>query len=130
MKSALSNYLAWSLAALSLILFLFLAYFMWELQRIRADTRLTRDLVWRIDAERDHALKGDVAQAVQYLQMFQEPPEHSTDFEKHLAAIITVQRKAATRDVIAYLRSRTGDDLGDDPLNWIEKYSKTSSESP
>ena len=112
--------LTWLFAALSVVMFLMLVHYLRELQRTKADIRLTRDVVWRIDAERAHALKGEVTQAVQYLKMFDEPLEPDTGFEKHLAAIITLQRKVAARDVMAFLRLKTGKDFGDEPQKWIE----------
>lgn len=123
MKFAVAKCLAWLFAASTVTLLLLLVHFLRELQHTKADIRLTRDVVWRVDAERGHALKGDIAQAVQYLQMFDEPAEPDTGFEKNLAAIISLERKVATREVIAHLRAKTGKDFGDDPQKWIEALS-------
>jgi hypothetical protein len=40
---------------------------------------------------------------------------------------LTIERASAIREVIAYLRKKTGEDLGDDPQKWIEKYGKAPS---
>src|SRR5437016_3011797 len=119
MKINICKLLVWLFGALSIMLLVLLVYFARELHTTRADIRLTRTVVWRIDAERTHVLKSDVSQALQYLKMFYESPEPDTGFEKNLAAIITLERKVATRDVIAYLRGKTGKDFGDDPTKWI-----------
>ena len=123
MRFPIAKCLAWLFATSTVILLLLLVHFLKELAQTKAAIRLTRDVVWRVDAERDNALKGDVAQAVQYLQMFDEPAEPDTGFEKNLAAIISLERKVAVRDVIAHLRGTTGKDFGDDPQKWIEALS-------
>ena len=120
MKNKFSKALAWLFGCLSGMLLLFVAYFVSELQHTKADVRLTRDLVWRIAAERDHALKSDVPQAVQYLQSFDVPADWYGQFQGDLADIIIQARRNAAEDVMDYLRARTGKDFGDDPEKWIE----------
>lgn len=119
MKCNLLKYLAWAFGTVSVVLLFSLVHVVRELQIIKADIRLTRDIVWRIDAERDDALEGDVSRAVQYLRMFVEPPDGSTGFDARLASIISLARKAAARDVVAHLRAQTGEDFGNDPANWV-----------
>src|SRR5437868_5014713 len=99
MKFPVQKSLIWLCAAASVIFLLLLMRAEVNLQRTRADIRLTRDVVFRIDAERGHALKSDVPQALRYLQMFEESDEPDTGFEKHLAAIISLQKRVASRDV-------------------------------
>ena len=123
MKLKVVTFLAVLFAASTVALLLLLVHYLEEWQQLKADVRLTRDVVWRIGAERDLALKCDVAQAVQYLQMFHEPADADTGFEKHLAAIISLQRKVAVRDVIAHLRGMINKDFGSDPEKWIEALS-------
>jgi hypothetical protein len=120
MKIDTSKFVAWVFGLLSVVLFLLLAGATIKLQHTQADLRLTRDVVWRIDVDRRHALKSDVVQAVQYLQMFNVPSEWDTGFDKQLASIISLVRENAVQDVIAYLRDKTGKDFGDDPKKWIE----------
>ena len=108
------------LALSSAILLFFVGYFAIRCQRINADIRLTKDVVWRIQGERDQAVGGNVAEALQYLQMFHVPSSWDTGFPKHLAEIISLERRRAVSDIIAHLRATTGRDYGEDPQKWLQ----------
>ena len=41
-----------------------------------------------------------------------------------LDVIVERERRTVVRDIIAYLRTKTGEDLGDDPDLWVQKYGK------
>ena len=81
-----------------------------------------------IDKVRDWALQADTQKAVDYLDMLdQSPPREWTARIGNLGRVIEIERASAIREVIAYLRKKTGEDLGDDPQKWIEKYGKAPS---
>lgn len=92
-----------------------------KLQQAKADDRLMRDLIWRYDAERQQALKGDVPQAVQYLQMFNVPSNPDELGNKYLADVLGRERKRSVQEIIGYLRIKTGKDFGNEPEKWIEE---------
>jgi hypothetical protein len=80
-----------------------------------------------IDKVRDWALQADTQKAVDYLDMLdQYPPREWTARIGNLARVIEIERASAIREVIAYLRKKTGEDLGDDPQKWVEKYGAQS----
>lgn len=99
---------------------LLLTHYVRQLQLTKADIRLTRDLVWRYGAERDLALKSDVPQAIQYLEGFNVSRDPGELGNKNLAFILDREREEAARDIIAYLRLKTGKDFGTVPGKWIE----------
>ena len=43
-----------------------------------------------------------------------------------LRRVVDIERAAAVRDLIAYLRAKTGADLGDEPQRWIERYASAT----
>ncbi len=120
MNTRFWRYAVCLLGMLSVALLALLARAVIKLQQVRAEVRLTRDLIWRYDAEREHALKGDVRQAVQYLQMFNVPSSPDELGNKNLAYILGRERKQAVREIITYLRTKTGKNFGDEPEKWIE----------
>ena len=81
-----------------------------------------------IDKCRDWAVHAEVPKAVEYLDMLdQNPPREWTARRGNPGRVIEIERASAIREVIAYLRKKTGEDLGDDPKKWIEKYGKKPS---
>jgi hypothetical protein len=87
--------------------------------RIRAEYRYAHDIVFSFEADRDLALKREVTNAVEFLYRLQPPPRA---FENPAANFVERERQRAARDVMAYLRLKTGRDLGDDPEAWILAY--------
>ena len=106
-----------------LVSFALLAYSRLELATVRHNVQRAHDIAWLLECDRDRALQATVPQAVEilwfklYSPALMEQPKHG-DFD----AFIDRQRGRAIRDVILYLRTKTGDDLGSDPEAWIEKY--------
>ena len=41
-----------------------------------------------------------------------------------LDSLVERERSNAVQIIISYLRTKTGEDLGNDPEKWIEKYAK------
>jgi len=91
-----------------------------KLQSERKQRGDAQDSVELIDTLRDNALQVETREAVGDLDaIVQLPPKQNTNFY-----VMAVQqaRTNAVRDIIEYLRKKTGDDLGDDPQKWIKKY--------
>jgi hypothetical protein len=72
---------------------------------------------------RDEALQSDPEGAGWCLHTITWSPRRTTNSSSPLVWIIERERERDVRDVIEYLRKKTGEDLGDDPAKWIEKYS-------
>ena len=93
------------------------------------DSKASEQSTWvevrDIDKVRDWALQAEPKKAVEYLDMLdQSPPREWTARRGNLGRVIEIERASAIREVVAYLRKKTGEDLGDDPKKWIEKYEK------
>lgn len=74
------------------------------------------------DRMRDRAVGADPIETVQILIMLTEiPAKQDTNA---LVRIIENERLTAIREIIVYLRMKTGEDLGNDPKKWIQKYEK------
>lgn len=122
---------AFVLAFLCVCLLLVLAYgfreysrvnrIAWEQGFLIANFRQAHDIVRIYEADRDLALKQDVTNAVERLYKLQGP---SLPFPKNHPAtkFMEHERLRAVRDVIAYLRLKTGQDLGEEPEPWILAY--------
>ena len=96
------------------------------------DTKASEQSTWvevrDIDKCRDWALHAELPKAVEYLDMLdQSPPREWTSRRGNIGQVIEIERASAIREVIAYLRKKTGEDFGDDPKKWIEKYGKKPS---
>ncbi len=72
---------------------------------------------------RDAALRSEPERAVEQLYIIACLPPRRTNSPSPLIRMLERERDRDIRDVVAYLRTKTGEDLGDDPAKWIEKYS-------
>ena len=93
----------------------------WDDGFLIADYRQAHDIVRIYEWNRDLALKQDVTNAVELLYKLQGP---SLPFPKDHPAggFVERERLRAVRDVIAHLRLKTGQNLGDEPEPWILTY--------
>lgn len=75
---------------------------------------------------RTRALKSDPADAAGYLEYVvgYYPSGSKQETGSQLDRIVERERALAVRDIVAYLRTKTGEDLGERPDVWIRKYSK------
>jgi len=74
------------------------------------------------DKERDLAVHSEPKDAAQYLMgLTTIAPREGTSPNEN---IFEYARASSVREIMAYLRTKTGEDLGDDPQKWIEKYAK------
>jgi|SRR4051812_11638776 hypothetical protein len=89
-----------------------------ELARIRMDIRFARDIVRSFQDRRDFALKGGTIKAASELYRLQIPPE-TEPFHNVCADFVDRERRRTITDIITFLRSQTGKDLGDSPGPWI-----------
>ena len=69
---------------------------------------------------RDIALQSDVSKSAEILGWVSsiQPSESKAP----LAQMQDIQWTNTERDILAYLRAKTGEDLGADPKPWIDKY--------
>jgi hypothetical protein len=78
------------------------------------------------DEMRTRALQSDATAAAGCLEyvVFYYPSGTKQESGSRLDRIVERDRAIAIRDIVAHLRAKTGEDLGDSPEVWIEKYSK------
>lgn len=69
---------------------------------------------------RDTALKSDVSKAAEVLGWLSR--DRPSAEGGPLQRIRSIQWTNATRDIIAYLRVKTGEDLGAEPQPWVDRY--------
>lgn len=87
---------------------------------------LAEEQIVYIQRCRDNALALEPAEAAEHLRYILDYYPSGTKQREGsvLDRLVESQRKRAVADVIAHLRRKTGEDLGDRPEPWIEKYTK------
>ena len=93
----------------------------WAIQQ--ADERDSWGAIVGYGRSRDQALRSEPGVAAQELYIIACVPPRRTNSPSPLLRMVERERERDIRDVIAYLRTKTGEDLGSDPAKWIEKYS-------
>ena len=75
---------------------------------------------------RTQALTSDVAGAAGCLQYVvgYYPSGSKQETGSRLDRMVELERGLAARDIVAYLRTKTGEDLGESPEAWIQKFVK------
>lgn len=78
------------------------------------------------DEMRTQALQSDPAGAVRCLDYVvgYDPSGSKQETGSRLDRMVERERTLAARDIVAYLRTKTGEDLGESPETWIQKYEK------
>jgi len=78
------------------------------------------------DDMRAQALQSDPAGAAGCLQYVvgYYPSGSKQETGSRLDRMVERERALAVRDILAYLRAKTGEDLGGSPEAWIQKYAK------
>ena len=90
----------------------------------------TRSAVQQLEKLRLEAAKGDVSQAASALKSVVEFSPSKVNRQQDLAQIFEASRASVIREIISRMQSLTGEDLGDDPKLWIEKYYRKKSSQP
>ena len=78
------------------------------------------------DEMRTRALTSDPAGAVGCLEYVvgYYPSGSKQETGSRLDRMVERERALVARDIVAYLRTKTGEDLGESPEAWIQKYAK------
>lgn len=86
--------------------------------------------VERLEELRLKALHGDISQAASSLRDVVEYWPPKLGHEGHLSRVYRLSRAGAIREIISRMRSLSGEDLGDDPKLWIEKFYRKETTQP
>jgi hypothetical protein len=124
MSVAQYKFMSAALAILSLVLLVLWLVTLGQKNRHRADVRYAHDIVGGFQGWRDLALKAEPAGATGYLEQLAFPEGQPSPFSGSLSYFVETQRRRAVKDVIDYLRAKTGKDLGDKPEAWIKEYGR------
>ena len=93
---------------------------------LNISTSLARGQIQTFDDMRDRALNSDVTESANCLRYaahyYQSGTKQTTG--STLDWIVERQRGEAVQAIIAHLRAKSGENLGDDPEKWVEKYAK------
>jgi hypothetical protein len=78
------------------------------------------------DEMRTRALQSDAAEAAGCLEYVvgYYPSGSKQETGSRLDRMVERERTLAARDIVAYLRTKTDEDLGESPEAWIQKYAK------
>jgi hypothetical protein len=79
-------------------------------------------VVFNLERHRTQALQSDISEAAQILQYVHEGSNAKQTPNSRLDQICSLERTNVIREIIAYLRTKTGEDLGPMPEPWIGKY--------
>jgi hypothetical protein len=113
-----------SIVAVSLLGLLFYRHI--EFVKLRNDIRFANDISRSFEDSREMACKGGVTNAADILWKLHFPsfdwPGAPHPFIGPVEQMVERQRKAAVRGVIICLRTKTSENLGDDPEPWIVRF--------
>ena len=123
-KRSIANGLLVVVGLVALLLAILLSWQSWNYVRLRVEVAFAEEQT-RIFAEaRSKALESSVTEAAELLDHIQYyyPSGSKQRAGSHLDRIVERDRVGASRDVIHYLRQKTGEDLGEKPEPWVQKY--------
>jgi hypothetical protein len=112
-------------AALLLVLGL-AAKLLWDAAQLQLRVAFAEEQTGIFDSMRTQALSSDVTGAAGSLEYAVRyyPSGTKQVTGSRLDRVVERARAAAVRAIIAHLRTKTGEDLGDDPEKWIQKYAR------
>ena len=109
-----------------LLLLVACAKLYWDYSMLALRTEFARDQIEIFDESRELALRSDVSEAVSALRYanWYYPSGTKQVRGSRLDRIVERERSETVRAIVSYLRTKTGEDLGDTPERGIEKAAK------
>jgi hypothetical protein len=113
-----------SLSIACVALAILCAWFFFQHGLLSVRVALAQEQIEIINEMRMTALQSSPAEAAGKLQYAVNyyPSGTKQEVGSRLDRLVESARKRAVRDIIAHLRQKTGEDLGDDAEPWIKKY--------
>lgn len=101
-------------------------YFFWSYGLLRIRVEFAGDQTRIFEDMRTQAMQSDAAVAVGCLEYVvgYYPSGTKQVTGSPLDLMVERERALAVRDIVALLRTKTGQDLGESPEGWIRKYGK------
>ena len=125
---SISSYkrLAIALGVISVGLFVLCGSLFWSYGWLKVQVAFASEQTQIFDEMRTRALQSDAAEAVGCLEYVVDyyPSGSKQETGSRLDRMVERERTLAARDIVAYLRTKTGEDLGASPEPWIQKYAK------
>jgi hypothetical protein len=115
-----------ALCVVSVVLLVATCKLLWDLASVHARVAFASEQTEIFEEQRRVALAADpfgAASQLEYIVGYY-PTGTKQIPGSRLDKVVERQRAQAVHDIIAYLRTKTGEDLGDDPQKWIQKYAK------
>jgi hypothetical protein len=107
-------------------LLLLCGYLFWSYGWLKIQVAFASEQTQIFDEMRSRALPSDPAGAAGCLEYVvgYYPSGSKQETGSRLDRIVERERTLAVRDILNYLRTKTGEDLGESPEVWIRKYAK------
>jgi hypothetical protein len=98
----------------------------WKYARQHLEVAFAAEQTEIYEEMRARALQSDPAGAASSLEYAVRyyPSGTKQRTGSHLDRIVERERARAVRDIVAHLRQKTGQDLGEDPEKWIERFAR------
>lgn len=112
------------LSVVCVVLLALCGWFFFQHGLLSVRVALAREQIEIIDEMRTAALQSAPSEAVAKLNYAVNyyPSGTKQEVGSRLDLLVEAARKRTVRDIIAYLRQKTGENLGDEPDPWIKKY--------
>ncbi|MBE0541506.1 MAG: hypothetical protein IH623_08985 [Verrucomicrobia bacterium] len=127
MKKSFSDSLIALLAFFALLLAILLGWQSWNHARLKIEVAFAEEQTRIFEQMRQQAI-GDsasgVAESLAYVVNYYPSGTKQREGSR-LDSVVERMRSCAIRDIIAQLRQKTGEDLGEKPEAWIEKHANT-----
>lgn len=98
----------------------------WGYFRLHLEAAFAEEQTRVFDEARTKALESDAAGAAGLLEyvVIYYPSGSKQRTGSHLDLVVERHRDIVIQDIIRHLREKTGEDLGDKPEVWVQKYDK------
>ncbi len=128
MKKSFSDSLIVLVAFVALLLVILLGWQSWNHARLKIEIAFAEEQTKIFDSMREKAIQADARGAAGFLEYAVNyyPSGSKQRSGSRLDKILERMRSYAVRDIISHLRQKTGEDLGEKPKAWIEKYAKNN----
>jgi hypothetical protein len=102
------------------------AVLFWQSARQQIEVAFASDQIEIFETMRTRALQSDTGEAASSLEyaIRYYPSGSKQRTGSRLDKMVEQARMKAARDIVAYLRQKTGQDLGEDPEKWIERFAR------
>ena len=126
MKKNFPDTLTALLALVALLLAILLGWQSWNHARLKIEVAFAEEQTRIFEQMRQQAMEGSPSGAAESLAyVVNYYPSGTKQREgSRLDSVVERMRSCAVRDIILHLRQKTGEDLGEKPEAWIEKYAK------